>query len=118
MESMLLDVAGHRRSPATMPGYHLRSWREDARAATKDVSTTAATSTGHDCSAPDAVLTSPYSVRLAAGSGQGANGRNATACPEHGPRHRVRIFVGPGKRVSISSSAPRRGTSSGSTPRP
>ena len=22
MESMLLDVAGHRRSPATMPGYH------------------------------------------------------------------------------------------------
>ncbi len=23
MESVLLDVAGHRRSPATMPGYHL-----------------------------------------------------------------------------------------------
>ena len=22
MESMLLDAAGHRRSPATMPGYH------------------------------------------------------------------------------------------------
>ena len=22
MESVLLDVAGHRRSPATMPGYH------------------------------------------------------------------------------------------------
>ena len=22
MESLLLDVAGHRRSPATMPGYH------------------------------------------------------------------------------------------------
>ena len=22
MESMLLDVAGHRRSPATTPGYH------------------------------------------------------------------------------------------------
>ncbi len=24
MESVLLDVAGHRRSPATMPGYHRR----------------------------------------------------------------------------------------------
>ncbi len=24
MESVLLDVAGHRRSPATMPGYHPR----------------------------------------------------------------------------------------------
>jgi hypothetical protein len=23
MESVLLDVAGHRRSPATVPGYHL-----------------------------------------------------------------------------------------------
>ncbi len=25
MESVLLDVDGHRRSPATMPGYHAKS---------------------------------------------------------------------------------------------
>ena len=32
MESVLLDAAGHRRSPATMPGYHRgRSPRNKAR---------------------------------------------------------------------------------------
>jgi integrase len=41
MESMLLDVAGHRRSPATMPGYHptCASYLAAAGLTPKDVQT-------------------------------------------------------------------------------
>ncbi len=31
MESLLLDAAGHRRSPATMPGYELKLLDNDVR---------------------------------------------------------------------------------------
>ena len=31
MESVLLDIAGHRRSPATMPGYHRGQYRGGGR---------------------------------------------------------------------------------------
>jgi hypothetical protein len=60
MESVLLDAAGHRRSPATMPGYHqgrapstkasaTRSIRPRSRRSSPSCALPAAVRMGHGC---------------------------------------------------------------------